>query len=306
MKSILEILVAAKAKQYEDVYPESPIIMEVEGVGLHPEIENHLNTSSNPNHVFNSVTKSARNIIKRGETTGLAEDKPKKGSSRAVFFPKNPHKITLDGNEAHVHSVVKIAFPGHLDKYNKSGSLLGQHQNQTESDYFAQSHWGIIRPTQDHKPNSYETNHERGVLAPVFDSHPDDHWLHMGRVRPVKKGEFRELTKTKEFPKGISHQDMFHTLMHHHEECHGRTHYGGGNRNYDKLSEHPFIHNMNDFVQTMGQHPGDYATRNMGVFEHPSGSKHLVISDYGFSHTVAKHYNDARKNMIESMRRNYR
>jgi hypothetical protein len=267
---------------------------------LHPDLQAVLDKSSSRNRLA-SFSSAIRKKIKAGESTGLESDKPKKGSSRAVYFPKEPHKITLDGKEAHVHSVVKVAFHGTLDHHNKSGMLLGEHQNLAEADHFGNRHYGILSSNSD---GTYTTNHESGVTAPVFDSHTDGHYLHMGRVRPFKNGEFRKLTTTHDFPKGISHEEFFHTLMHHHEESQGRTHWQTP-KNVDKLSDHPFIKKTLDFVQTMGQHPGDYNKRNLGVFEHPDGSHHPVISDFGFSHSVAKEYHAARQNMIKARHSRY-
>ena len=296
MKSIFQILSAAKSRKIAEAYNNAPTINEIENLGLHPDIQKHLqNENIYAPHVLNAVTNAARTLIKSGHETGLSDAKPKKGSSRAVFFPNQPHKIKLDGKDTDVHSVIKIAFPGHLDKHNDSGTLLGQHQNHVEHDWFAQSQWGVLRHNSD--DGSYSTNHERGILAPVFNGHHDDHWLHMGRVRPAKAADWKELTKTKDFPKGITHNDMYHTLTHDYYQAHGMN-YHFKPKEYDKLQEHPLIQNMSDFVSTMGQHPGDFHKGNMGVFEHPHGGKHLVISDYGFSSEVHKLYNNARKKAI--------
>lgn len=296
MKAINLILSAAKAKKYAEAYEDSPLVNEIEGIGLHPEINEHLESGNiHSPAVLSAVTKTARRLIKAGHSTGFESDRPKKGSSRAVFFPSEPHKIILDGKPTGAHSVVKIAFPGVLDKYTGDETLLGQHQNSIENDYFAQKHWGVLRRKDDHSGH-FETNHETGILPPVFDSHPNDHWLHMGRIRKAKAADWKKLTKTPDFPKGITHEQMYDTLMHHYAQAHGQKWHAAEKHDIDKLSEHPFIHTVNDFVATMGQHPGDYHVDNMGVYEHPHGSKHLVISDYGFSTEVAKMYHNARKN----------
>lgn len=262
---------------------------------LHPDLHKILNDDSPIHHKLRQFSAMVRKKIKGGEETGLESSKPKKGSSRAVFFPKDPHNVHIDGKPAQVHTVVKVAFPGHLDKWNHSGMLLGEHQNMTESDHLAQQSYGVLRHDGE---NNYKTNHD-GVLPPLFDSHPENHFIHIGRVRPLRVNEFKELTKTPEFPNGITHDEMYHTLMHHHEQAHGRNYYQRP-KNEAALSEHPLIRNMLDFVQTMGQHPGDYDKRNMGVFDHPHGSRHIVISDYGFSHAVAHEYQQARKNMAKA------
>lgn len=291
MKTLYQLL-----KEIEDCKPLYDHMYMIDEE-LHPDLQAELESPQGKTRLPR-FAKKVRTMIKSGQDTGLQDDKPKKGSSRAVFFPKAPHPVHVDGKPVQIPTVVKIAFHGQLDHFNKSGMLLGEHQNLTERDPFSQQHYSILSPTD--KPHHYTTNHERGILAPVFDSHVDGHYLHMARIRPLKKGEFRELTKTPEFPKGISHTDMYHTLMHHHEEAHGR-HYPFMSPDVDKFTEHPLINKMLDFVQTAGQHPGDYATRNMGVFDHPDGSRHIVVSDYGFSHSVAQEYNNARKNLVREM-----
>lgn len=296
MKSIVELI--KSTKKYAPAYGNFHIVTETVGSGLHPEIEQHLSSESDhAGHIFNNVTRSVRSLIRRGEATGLSDDKPKKGSSRAVLFLKQPHKISLDGKEAHIPTVLKVAFHGHLDSYNDSGALLGQHQNAAEGSWTAQKHYSVIHEGEN---GEYHTNPE-GILPPLFNKHPEDHWLHVARIRPVRAGEYRELTKTPDFPKGISHEEMFHTLMHHHEAAHGRT-WNKKGMNHERISGHPMVSQMLNFVADEGQHPGDYVKRNMGVFEHPHGSKHLVISDYGFSHDVVKEYQKAREKWGRKLR----
>lgn len=66
---------------------------------LHPELQDELNNIGDrpKSYRFNSLTKKIRGMIKEGKDTGLTDDKPKKGSSRAVLFHKEDHPITIDG-----------------------------------------------------------------------------------------------------------------------------------------------------------------------------------------------------------------
>lgn len=268
--------------------------------GLHPEIKSVLDSDINSSYKMQHVARTIKRLLHAGEDTGLDSDKPLKGSSRAVYLHKEPHKIILDGKEAHIPSVTKIAFPGSLDKYNKSGALLGEHQNLVEADRFTNHRYGIIT----HKADGlgFETNHEAGVLAPLLESHPEGHYNHFGRIRPVGAGDFQRLTKTPDFPKGITHANFHEALMLHHNEAHGQ--YRPTPEKIRNLQKHPFVEKVQDFVGTTGQHPADLNKRNMGIWTHPhTGEDHLVISDYGFSHTVAKQYQDARKNMVEAKTR---
>lgn len=127
---------------------------------------------------LNRFVKKFKSLAANNEDTGLEDGKPKKGSSRAVFFPNEPKQIHIDGKPAAQHTAVKIAFPGALDKHTGDSKLLGEHQNSIESDnYTRRAHSMLVEGRDGH----YTTN-EDGVTAPVLDSHPDDHWLEMRKV----------------------------------------------------------------------------------------------------------------------------
>jgi hypothetical protein len=245
------------------------------------------------------LTNNIRAALSRGDETGLQDAKPKKGSSRAVFFPKDEHKLTLDGVKTSMPSVVKVAFPGQLDKYNKSGKLLGEHQNLVEADHFTNQHYGMIR----HDPHTgeYHTNHDFGVLAPMLGAHDEGHYIHHGRITPIGKGDFHRLTKTPEFPKGISHTEFHEALMHHHDLAHGRAYPSVYSDHLEKIQDHPLVDKFQRFVADTGQHPGDLSKRNMGIWKHPvTGKEHIVASDYGFNGDVAQHYEQARGDMYKA------
>lgn len=269
---------------------------------LHPNIQSTLDSSKdhqNTHQKFLNISHAIKGAIKRGEDTGLEDSKPKKGSSRAVYFPKDHHEVHIDGQKTKVPSVLKIAFHGQLDKYNDSGQSLGQHQNHAESDDWTNHHYGIIHEAA---PGHYKTNHESGVLAPFLGGDSDNgHYIHQGRIHPIGKGDFRDLTKTEEFPKGISHDEFHAALMSHHADAHGTRHYSKFSPEHiEKVQEHPFVEKVQDFVANTGQHPADLNKRNMGVWHHPvTGNRHLVIADYGYTGEVAKHYQNARLKMYD-------
>lgn len=282
---------------------DMPVISEE----IHQNIKAVLdNDNIHPSQKLAQMSKHIRAAIKKGEDTGLEDAKPKKGSSRAVFFPKEPTKVKLDGKDAHLHTALKVAFPGHLDKYNKSGALLGEHQNMVEGDHATNHHYGILKHvgTDADGTKKYETNHEHGILAPMLHAHEEGHHIHFGKIDPIKAGDFKNLTKTKEFPKGISHQEFYDNLNHHYQEAHGNKHYGPTSEDRIKhLDDHPLVYKAHDFVFGTGSHPGDLNKRNMGVWTHPhTGEKHIVISDYGFNGDVARHYHDARREQGRRMR----
>lgn len=267
---------------------------------LHSDIQSAMDSETDPKQKLNAVTKVARGLIAKGQDTGLESDKPKKGSSRAVFFPKQPKKINLDGHDVETPSAVKIAFAGSLDKYNKSGRLLGQHQNEVESDHWINRAYGIASPDHEGK---WHTN-EEGILPPHFGHHEDHHHLEMGRVEKITSKGFKDATKHPDFPKGITHKEFYDTVVHNWAQAHGQRHYcGTSEERMEQLQDHPLISKVTDFVGNTDNHPADMNTGNMGLWHHPvTGKKHVVLSDFGFSKNVAREYNEARKEKSRRVR----
>lgn len=276
-------------KTFKELYEEHYWVLDE---ALHSDIEHAIKSPQVPAHERQThVAIAIRRAIANHQDTGLDDVHPKKGSSRAVYFPREEHHFTLDGKPAKTKTVMKVAYPGHLDAHNYSGKLLGEHQNKTEADPPTNQHHGII--SKDEHGN-FHTN-KNGVLPPLFHAHDEHHWLHAGRVDPVDHHQFEHLTKTKGFPKGISHDQFWKNLMHHHDEAHGRVR--PRTEEEEKLDKHPLLRKMHKFISQRGQHPADLDLRNLGQWTHPhTGKKHIVVADYGFSHDVVKHYGDAREN----------
>ena len=274
-----------------------------EALNLHPDIHSVIDSERIPvNQKHKTMAAVYRSLLKKGMPTGLSDDKPKKGTSRAVYFPSEPDDINIDGQDTKMHSVLKIAYPGTLDKFNDSGMLFGEHQNIAEGDPYVQRTHSVLRETDDGK---YETN-EDGILAPVIHSHPDGHYLQMGRVDKLRGPEFRELTKTPEFPKGITHKEFYDTLNHEHAACNGGRNYATTTTAEDRMSdlhEHPLVSAAMNFMFDTQTHPADFDARNMGVWTHPvTNKRHIVISDYGANDNLIKAYVKAREKQF-NMRR---
>jgi hypothetical protein len=270
---------------------------------LHQSIQNVLNADHiEPQYKLHHITTAIRGAIKRGEDTGLEDAKPKKGSSRAVFFPKEPTKLKIDGHDTQMHTALKVAFPGQLDKYRHSDEpLLGEEQNRVEGDHWTNSQYGVLRQGDRH--DEYHTN-EHGFLAPMLHAHDEGHYVHFGKIEPVKAGDFKAHTKAPGFEKGISHDEMFDYLNHHYSEAHGQKHYGKTSpERIEQLEQHPMLERMHDWMLNTGAHPADLNKRNMGVWTHPvTQKKHIVVSDYGFTGDVAKMYGERRKRSFQANR----
>lgn len=265
---------------------------------LHHEIKNILDSKDiDPKHKLNLFTKKARALLISGQNTGLEDAKPKKGSSRAVFFPSEAKSINLDGKQVNVKTAVKIAFPGKLDRYTGDSMLLGEHQNQVESDPDISGTYGIIT---EKTPGIFKTN-ENGVLVPTFGSHPEHHHVEVGRIEKYTADDLRNYTKNKDFKKGISHSEMYDALNHLYQESHGKTHWTKMSPDHiEDVLNHDHVRNVAAMMFDSGMHPGDLSPRNMGVFVHPvTKVRHPVIADYGFTNHIANLYNKARNNLMK-------
>ncbi len=265
---------------------------------IHQDIKNIMDdTSYNHKSKLNRITSKIRDFASKGIDSGIENSTPKKGSSRAVFFPKDDHELHLDGKPAKMKTAVKIAFKGALDAHTGSHMLLGEHQNELESDHFTRNEYGMIH--HDSSTGHYHTNHESGVLAPVIDHHDDHHHLTMGHARNFTKSEFKSTTKTESHPKGLDFDKMYHHLNHDYQQAHGKSHWGGGlsDEEHEHIASHPLVQKVKDFMYTTGQHPADLVKGNWGMWKHPhTGVEHPVIRDYGYSDEVGKLYNTARRN----------
>jgi hypothetical protein len=237
-----------------------------------------------------------KDLSKRGEDTGLEGGTPKRGSSRAVYFPTEPKHITIDGAPAQQHTAVKVAFAGALDKHTGDSHLLGEHQNIIESDHFTRDNHSMLRHTNDHH---YEYNPD-GVTAPVLDHHEDGHWLEMAHADKLTGKKFTELTKTESHPKGLKFDHFHEALKNDHAAAHGEH---SGTDDHDHLREHPLYQNTQDFIYNTGNHPVDLRLQSMGVWRHPvTGKEHPVIRDYGYSNDIAKLYSKGGQNSMKANR----
>lgn len=284
---------------YENMYGKSIMLSEA----IHKEIQSILDSDSiDPKQKLSHVSRKAKTLIASGESTGFESDKPKKGSSRAVFFPKDPKEITVDGVKTKTPTAVKIAFPGVLDAHHGESTTMGEDQNALESDHYINNSYGVLRHNS--HTGEYHSN-EHGVLAPVFDTHPEHHHLEMGRVDKFNAKDMASATKTKEFPKGLKLDEVTTTMKYHHDQAHGQRPYlnGYSEEHMEKVADHPWVSNAISMMHDSGMHPGDVSPRNMGIYTHPvTGEKHPVMIDYGFSNDIAKKYSTARMNMIKKKR----
>lgn len=275
---------------YIAMYGKNEILSEA----VHEAIQSIMDSDNIPaSNKLAAISKKAKELISSGTDTGLESDKPKKGSSRAVFFPREHKEITVDGVKTKTPTAVKIAFPGKLDKYHGEDTTLGEDQNAAESDHHINNTYGVLRKTGQ---NEYTTN-EHPILAPVLSTHSEHHYLEMGKVEKYNSKDLAEATKNKEFPKGLKHDEITTAMRYHHDQAHGQRPMLNGydDDHLEKVSDHPWVSKAISMMHDSGMHPGDLRPANMGIYTHPvTGKKHPVVIDYGFSNQIAQKYNKAR------------
>jgi hypothetical protein len=180
-------------------------------------------------------------------------------------------------------------------------------QNQAEGgDHWVNHNYRILTQDSEH-PGHYHSNKESGIFPPLIDHDHENHeWTHIGHARDIRPGEFRKLTKTKEHPNGISHQDFHLALRRFHDKNHGK--YWGRDAKHeahlDHVDTHPLVQKFMDYHGNTGHPPYDYAQKkNLGVWEHPDGSQHIVARDHGFNSDVMSAYQKAMMARAQQARR---
>ncbi len=265
---------------------------------LHPELQSVV-ASTNTKQKQKNIANKIKDLTARGEKTGIEGNMPK-GSSRAYLKHETPESINLDGKNTKIQTGTKIAINAALDKHHNfakhDGLGLGALQNEAEhGDAWVNENYRILRHTSG---NKFETNKGQGIFPPLIDSDSETHqWSHVGHTDDMKKSDFPKLTKTPEYPKGISHDDFVHVLGRSHSQQTGR--YWKRNddieKHLDSIQDHPLVEKFMDYHNNTANPPHDYAQiKNMGVFKHPDGSKHIVARDHGYSSAVADAYQAAR------------
>lgn len=278
---------------------------------LHPELQ-HVITSSNSNTSKQTLlSKKIKELSTRGESTGIEGNMPK-GSSRAYLQHAEDHHTIIDGKPATIKTGTKVAIRASLDKYHNhkghDGLGLGQLQNKAEGgDHWVNSNYRILKKHDD--KNEYSSNKESGIFPPLVDhDHEKHHWTHVGHSRDIKPGEFQKLTKTASHKKGITHKDFCESMERFHHKNNGRYWAGSASTesHLDDVDKHPLVQKFQDYHGNTGHPPHDYRQlKNMGVFEHPDGSHHIVARDHGFDTDVAKAYKDSNHNRAIAVRKDY-
>lgn len=278
---------------------------------LHPEIRT-LVTSQRPSsqNVKPLLVKKIKELTARGEKTGIEGNMPS-GSSRAYIPIDEPRSIMLDGAPAQIRTGMKVAIKATLDRHHKAheydGMSLGELQNKAEAgDYYTQKKYHILTKNED---GTYETNSEHGIFPPRIEEDTNGHsWAEVGHAESLTKKNFKELTKTPDHPQGISHDDFVAALERHWDHGHGK-YWKREQEHEDRLDtalSHPLTQKFLEHQLEYNSPPHDYRQlKNLGIFNHPDGSKHIVARDHGFSDEVMNAYRGARNNQWAKERLKY-
>jgi hypothetical protein len=268
---------------------------------LHPELQEIVKSSNKRVSKQAQIAKKIKDLTNRGEKTGIEGNMPK-GSSRAYLHHDTPENIVLDGKPTKIKTGTKVAIRASLDAHHDrkkyDGLSLGAMQNKAEAgDSYANDSHRIL--TKDSKTGHYHTNTDGGIFPPLIDHDHENHeWSHVGHARDIKKSEFNKLTKCESHPNGISHENFCKAMNRFHERNNGkywnRDH--EHERNIDHVDTHPLVQKFQEYHGNTGHPTYDLQQiKNMGVFEHPDGSKHIVARDHGYDTDVASAYTNAMK-----------
>jgi hypothetical protein len=274
---------------------------------LHPEI--HSIVTSKTSHKAKQVqlANKIKDLSSRGEKTGIEGNMPK-GSSRAYLKHDSSHKINLDNKPATIPIGTKVAIKAALDNHHDhkkhDGMGLGALQNQAEGgDHWVNNSYRVITPHPNGKEGHFVSNHHHGIFPPLIDHDHDNHeWTKVGHSHDMKASDFPKHTKTKDHPQGITHKDFTDSLERNHDRQNGKYWEKGDDheKHLDHVDEHPLVQKFTDYHNNTGAPPHDYRSiKNMGVFHHPDGPKHIVARDHGFSTEVANAYKNARRHAAE-------
>ena len=265
---------------------------------LHPELQQIITSPTTNEAKQNLLANKIKNLTSRGESTGIEGNMPK-GSSRAYLKHAEPHPATVDGKQVNLETGTKVAIKADLDKHhnkaNHDGMSLGAMQNHAENgDQWVNDRYRVLTH---HGDNNFTTN-EGGIFPPLIEHSKNHEWSHIGHARNVSSKEFKDITKTSEHPKGISHDDFVRTLNRFHDRNNGK--YWASTPEVEKhlnhVESHPLLQKFRDYHGNTGYPPYDYMQiKNMGVYDHPNGSRHIVTRDHGFSTDVMGAYKDARQ-----------
>jgi hypothetical protein len=270
---------------------------------LHPELQNVIHGGASNKAKQTQLANKIKDLTSRGETTGIEGNMPK-GSSRAYLQHAEPENIIVDKKIVPMKVGTKVAIRSVLDKYHDhkkhDGLHLGAMQNQAEGgDHWTNDNYRVLTHTGN---GHFKTNTEQGIFPPLIDHDDRDHqWTKVCHARDVKAADWKRLTKTKEFPKGMSHKDFYQTLNRFHNRNLGKHWHTGTSQeeHMDKVEQHPLIQKFIDYHANTGHSPADYIQqKNLGVWKHPvTGEEHIVARDHGFNNEVEGAYRDARRNM---------
>lgn len=268
---------------------------------LHPELQNVVLGGGSNKSKQKQLVDKIKDLTSRGESTGIEGNMPK-GSSRAYMQHAEPENVIVDKKIVPMKVGTKVAIKSVLDRYHNrkehDGMHLGALQNHAENN----DHWvnNTYRALTHTGHGHFETNTDRGIFPPLLDHDEKDHqWTKVGHARDVKSSDWKKLTKTKNFPQGITHSDFVNTLVRHHNLNNGKHWEASDEKeaHMDRVQHHPLVQKFLDYHGNTGNSPADYRQqKNLGVWKHPvDGTEHIVARDHGFDNAVQTAYQKAHK-----------
>lgn len=277
---------------------------------LHPEIMAAVKDIKNLGSKSQNIDSIVEYLHKKGIDPGFRTDIPRpEGSSRGALLlhENDTEKVNIDGQEVNMPSVIKYVKAAKLDAPHmirlKNTESLGTMQNRFENgelDYATGRESNDKYRVLSHDGKGNYTTNEFGLFPPLLDHDKKNHqWSQVGFAPRMTRQTFMELTKTPEFPNGISHSSLMDTISRAWHRDRGSYYKGNSNEEslLDDTERHPLVQSLIRHQIETGTPPHDYSQlENWGMWEHPvTKKKHPVIVDHGFSEDVQRAYKEARR-----------
>ena len=273
-------------------------------INLHPEIMAAIK-SGDVGSVSQNIDRITEYLAQKGINPGYRTDIPRpEGSSRGVLLPNNGDtvEINLDGKAVKVPAVLKYATAGKLDILHMGllgeSESLGQWQNKAENgslDLTTGRELNDQYRVISHDGKGNYTRNPNGIFPGLIDYDNEKHlWAKVTFASKITPFMFRQLTKTPEFPTGITHDTFVDLLKRNWHKDRGEYHplSDKWEQQLNQMERHPLVRAFIRHQRETGTPPHDFGQiENLGVSEDPETKwKRVVAVDHGYSTKVQQQY----------------
>jgi len=157
----------------------------------------------------------------------------------------------------------------------------------------AKNQKGIVQNEKesDHSNDYYLKN----LVAEVFDSHPDFHWIEMQLAERVKPSKFKEIT-------GVDIKDLEHYLRNGKETNNGRrTIFLMNPELKSSMDDNEFVQTILDYMINYDMLAGDLGQITSYGLLKKNGIEDVVLIDYGVDDDIYSKFYDKTKKMVREI-----